>query len=1211
MRLSLILLGLVGTFALSSSAEEAMPAAIPGHWSSVGRVTPQVTSDSVTLQNGFVASKESWGDCEFAFRARAPQGVDQVQIWAGIRGRDRDSRYIFGLRGGDNNDLYLARYAPDGDDKFLGVAPLDFKPVPGKWYKLRAVAAGNRIQIYVNDETVPRINVVDDASLWKKGSVSLGGGWLPVEFRDVTVKEPSASDSKNTQVWQPPGFDREARRERERAAYQPLKVDKIGPDRTEIPLDGKWLFSPDQDLAADPQPLSPDFDDNKWHVMDVPAFWTPCLSWLYGETGFKLGDGLSSSKGISDKLFEAEQERLNNYTFDWKHTKSAWYRHYVDLPPDISGRHVELDFDAIAKIAEVWVNGTKVGAHTGMFGELNCDLTQAIRPGRNVIVVHVVGIPNKTGENKVVGVAVTVEVTSEMLNSLPHGMFRDDASGIWQPVKLVVTSPLAVNDVYIRPKLDGADFDVDLRNGNSTSQPAGISYVIRSAKDGSVLDASTQSRDVLVPPGGTQTLTISTPKLSPNLWSPEIPNLYDLEIQVDSGGTVVDRTSTEFGFRTFVTDKGRFLLNGKPYWLRGADHFPSSLRPNDDELARKFIELAREGNVRMTRSHTVPMSEIWLKAADELGMGVSYEGTWPWLMLKGKPPDAKLLTVWKDEFASLIHQYRNHPSIMMWTVNNEMKFEVFDKKDPVLLKKKWTILNDMIKTMRQIDPTRPIVADSSYVRGEVKNEYEDLIKPEGFDDGDVDDVHAYFGWYNPSFFHFFKGELGTRSWPDRPLISQEMSTGYARNDDGHPVRAYLFNHHTPQALVGDEAYENRDPSLFLNRQAFMTKELAETFRRADRNDCAGILHFAYISWFKDVWNAGTIQPFETYYALQKALQPVLVSAELYGRHFYSGSEARHRVCIVNDADDYADLPPGKLTWEILSSGATLAQGTMATPPVPYYSNQWLDVDVKMPESLPSPRVDAQLVLKLEAGGKVVSQNSYDITVATQAWAVERLQAKSDAASVFDPTHRSDAALQGLPVAQLASLNRLRAGAPEVLILGNAETALSDSTTVAEVKRFVREGGNVLLLNARKQLPLLFPKQVPGYRITKSGEVATMHIPESPVFNGLEPLDMSWFELGSDHLPTACGGVYRIDRSRDDVVALADHCDIHAYLKKQTDVRALSGSPIVEIKWGKGTVVASEMALEAAPNDPIARRLLSNMIESLENKSDAVESVSGH
>lgn len=97
--------------------------------------------------------------------------------------------------------------------------------------------------------------------------------------------------------------------------------------------------------------------------------------------------------------------------------------------------------------------------------------------------------------------------------------------------------------------------------------------------------------------------------------------------------------------------------------------------------------------------------------------------------------------------------------------------------------------------------------------------------------------------------------------------------------------------------------------------------------------------------------------------------------------------------------------------------------------------------------------------------------------------------------------------------------------------------------------------------------LMFPIQVPDYRATNSGEVVTMRVPESPVFNGLEPLDMSWFELGADTLPVACRGVYSIGRSLDDVVALADHCDIHAYLKKKEEVKDLSGSPIIEINLG--------------------------------------------
>ncbi len=81
-----------------------------------------------------------------------------------------------------------------------------------------------------------------------------------------------------------------------------------------------------------------------------------------------------------------------------------------------------------------------------------------------------------------------------------------------------------------------------------------------------------------------------------------------------------------------------------------------------------------------------------------------------------------------------------------------------------------------------------------------------------------------------------------------------MSTGYPNNDDGHPTRFYLFKHQTPQAFVGDDAWENADPALFLTRQAFMTKELAETFRRRDRDTMAGVLYFAYFTWIKQPWS---------------------------------------------------------------------------------------------------------------------------------------------------------------------------------------------------------------------------------------------------------------------------------------------------------------------------------------------------------------------
>lgn len=234
--------------------------------------------NSVLIQDGFAVHGHNLSDCEFSFSARAPEGADEVQIWAGIRCRDRDSRYVFALRGGHNNDAYVARYAPDGQSRFLGIAPLDFHPAPGNWYKLRAVAQGDRILIYVNGEDLPRLNVQDDSQLWSEGTVSLGGGYLPVEFRQVSVRHLSttgkvAANRIEQQIWKPASVDKAQLRAQQRSAYRPMVLDASDEPRIEFSLDGNWLFIPDQELAAKAQPQSHIFDDGNWHVMEVPNFW--------------------------------------------------------------------------------------------------------------------------------------------------------------------------------------------------------------------------------------------------------------------------------------------------------------------------------------------------------------------------------------------------------------------------------------------------------------------------------------------------------------------------------------------------------------------------------------------------------------------------------------------------------------------------------------------------------------------------------------------------------------------------------------------------------------------------------------------------------------------------------------------------------------------------------------------------------------------------
>src|SRR5205823_1703372 len=227
--------------------------------------------------------------------------------------------------------------------------------------------------------------------------------------------------------------------------------------------------------------------------------------------------------------------------------------------------------------------------------------------------------------------------------------------------------------------------------------------------------------------------------LKPKLWTPAAPNLYRLDVTLeDANGNLLDHWADRVGFRTFEVMGNQLLLNGHPYWLRGANQLPYGKNPWDPRLARKLIQLMHDGNQRFTRTHATPWSEAWLDAADEIGLAVSVEGIRPWALAgraeEGAPdllPPPDMYRHWLDENADVIRRCRNHPSVFIWTVGNEMNL-----RDGGNLEK-WKLLSGVVKQTRELDPTRPVVATSSYFREQ--KQYEEDFKPNGIDDGDIDD----------------------------------------------------------------------------------------------------------------------------------------------------------------------------------------------------------------------------------------------------------------------------------------------------------------------------------------------------------------------------------------------------------------------------------------------------------------------------------------
>lgn len=1058
-------------------------ASLPGHtqsqwqndFSNQGEILKTVGRGECSIADGVFRSKGSyacfgnpeWKNYSMSFKARAPKGAEQVQIWAGFRAYNRFDRYVAGIKGGLQDDVYLMRTGYMGTDEFMGVRPLGFHPVPGEWYSMKVEVCGNRIRVFVNGEKEPYIDVVDkNANLVPSGEVTLGGGWIETEFDDLIVTLLPDNYLKNVKAAEyrmaATSQQKEAKRRRERANYKAVMVNDIKPDRTEISLDGDWLFMPEYQLDDKAKAVSATTDDEDWHVMQVPNFWNPIRIWLHGET-MPTPNG-PNPKGVSDTYYQQETDRCEGYTFDYRKTGTAWYRQWLELPTDIKGKQLTLSFDAVSKMAEVYVNGQLAGSNVGMFGDFQVDATDFLHPGRNVVVVKV----------------------------------TRDISG-----------------------------------------------------------AAAQTSDAM-------------------------ENYY-----------------------SSVRKDGFLYLNGRKFWMRGGNHIPFAICPNDSILADKFMQLMKAGNVQSTRTHTTPWNELWVSAADRNGIAISFEGTWSWLMIHSTPiPDKNVLDLWSSEWLRVMKKYWNHPSVFFWTVNNEMKFYDLDA-DMKRSKEKFRIVSDVVKGMRELDPTRPVCFDSNYLHSKALRRFgQDFLNT--VDDGDIDDNHAYYNWYDFSLFRFFNGEFQKQfKSPGRPLISQEMSTGYPNAETGHPTRSYQLIHQNPYSLIGYEAYDWADPMHFLKVQSFITGELAETLRRTNEQ-VSGIMHFAYMTWFRQCYNYKNIQPYPTYYAMQRAMQPVLVSAELWGRNLYAGEKLHTRIYVVNDSEDGRDLLPMALNWSIVDEkGKILASGTEQFPAVEYYGRKYIEPAIVMPSVLPSDKMNVKLKLVLVENGQTLSQNEYDLILANKRWNIAKVS-ENKKIVLLDKDNTS-AVLDFLQVkyqkaSSVKELVQIKRKADLCIISGLKECTDDEKTLL---RTYQQKGGKLLLLNSKEIAKKVYPEHITGWIIPTEGDIVVMERDDAPVFDGIGVLDLRYFNNNKREIPLACHATLKANRN-ENVTELAGQMKIHAYIDggKPEDriqkIESMRGLTLLQIKDGKGTATVSTLCTEKADTDPIAGKLLVNMINTLVN-----------
>jgi beta-galactosidase len=431
--------------------------------------------------------------------------------------------------------------------------------------------------------------------------------------------------------------------------------------------------NPDHNPGQNVSYVKPDFDDSSWRQLNLPHDW-----------------GVEGPFDMS----------LNAATGHLKYFGTAWYRKTFAIPASDQGRRILLDVDGAMAYPSIWLNGQFLGGWAYGYSSFEVDLTRYLKFGADNVLAIRLDNPNNSSR------------------WYPGG-------GINRNVWLVKTDPVHVAHwgVYVTTPAVTKDsatvsVKVDVSNENAAAANARVQTEIyaldaKGQPTGAPL-ASATSDSLGVPPGAIQSAALSLQVANPKLWDLQNPNLYAAVTTVWQDGREVDRTVSNFGIRTIRFDPNLgFFLNGVHVPLNGvcdhADLGPLGSVVNVRGLQRQIEILKDMGCNAIRTSHNMPAPEL-LDLCDKMGMLVMDESFDTWDRSKSRGDYNLLWADWHTaDLRSEVRRDRNHPSVILWSVGNEIGDQGSALGNQILL--------ELIKTVHAEDPTRLAMTNNSSNNG--------------------------------------------------------------------------------------------------------------------------------------------------------------------------------------------------------------------------------------------------------------------------------------------------------------------------------------------------------------------------------------------------------------------------------------------------------------------------------------------------------------
>ena len=455
-----------------------------------------------------------------------------------------------------------------------------------------------------------------------------------------------------------------------------MAVTALAQNRQETTLTEGWLFSQDQQT---------------WQNVCVPHDWA-----IAGPFDKKWD--LQKVRIEQNGEKEATEKSGRSGALPW--IGEGHYKRNIQIPAGC--KHAELMFDGAMAEPTVYLNGQKAGYWAYGYNTFRIDITPLMKAGDNLLEVHL----------------KNVEESSRWY----------PGAGIYRPVKLIITGDDRIDPwkTFIRTTqlcASQAVVDVTVGTGSPLAAHQGFEIEVRDAK-GKLVGHEHCSE---ISNSGEANLSFTIQE--PHPWSPETPYLYTAHIKYMQNGQLLDEVKQKFGIRTVkVSKEGGFQLNGVTRKIKGVclhhDLGPLGTAVNKAALIRQIKTMKDMGCDAIRTSHNMP-SQMQMDICDSLGMMVMAESFDMWLYPKCKNGYARFFEDWwKKDIENLILANRNHPSIIMWSIGNEIPEQGSAQGKE--------ISENLQNACHSLDPTRPVTQGLDHAEASIKSGVATTMDVPGF-----------------------------------------------------------------------------------------------------------------------------------------------------------------------------------------------------------------------------------------------------------------------------------------------------------------------------------------------------------------------------------------------------------------------------------------------------------------------------------------------